>query len=82
MDLNKVLEFLGSKWFVAILALAMIAILPTTYGNLMIVYDAGEMGRLWYIPVVFIMNILAAIMAVYKGAGMFLKKKTNDKQEW
>ena len=75
MGVNKVLEFIGSKWFVSLLAIAMLFVLPVTYGNLMIVFDAGEMGRLWWVPTVFIINLLTAIMSIYKAASMFFTKK-------
>jgi len=75
MNSNKVLAFIGSKWFVLGLGIAMLLILPTTYSNLMIVYEAGEMSRLWYIPTVFIMNLLTAIMAIYKATSRSLERK-------
>jgi uncharacterized membrane protein len=81
MNVNKVLQFIGSKWFVAVLGLAMILVLPTTYGNFMVVYEAGEMSRLWYIPMVFIMNLLTAIMAIYKATSMFFGKKETTSQD-
>ena len=82
MNVNKVLEFIGSKWFVLVLAIAMIAVLPTTYGNFMVVYHAGEMARLWWVPTVFIINLLTAVMAIYKATGMFLKKKSAPQEDW
>lgn len=82
MNTNKVLEFIGSKWFVAILALVMIFLLPTTYSNFMVVFKGGAMARLWYVPTVFLMNLLAAIMACYKATGMFFTKNRDDQAEW
>jgi len=82
MNENKILEFIGSKWFVAILGLLMIIVLPITYGNLMIVFEAGEMSRVWWVPTIFVINLLAAIMCAYKATGMFLTKKTNQQEEW
>jgi hypothetical protein len=83
MDSGSVLRFIGSKWFLLILALVMMALLPTTYGNLMIVWKAGAMGKLWWVPTVFVCNLLAAIMAIYKAAGMFFdKKKVEQQREW
>lgn len=83
MNINKVLEFIGSKWFVLVLGIAMIFVLPTTYSNFMIVYHAGEMQRLWYIPLVFILNLVTAIMAMYKATGMFFSKKNKEQsREW
>lgn len=75
MNANKALQFIGSKWFVLALGIAMILVLPTTYSNLMIVYEAGEMSRVWWVPVVFIVNLLTAIMSIYKAASMFFSKK-------
>lgn len=82
MEVNKILEFIGSKWFIAILGIAMIFVLPTTFSNLMIVFDAGEMGRLWWVPTIFVINLLSAVMCFYKAAGMFFTKKNDDKEEW
>lgn len=82
MNANKILEFIGSKWFLAGLGLLMIFLLPTTYSNLMIVFNAGEMARLWWVPTVFICNLLAAIMSVYKATGMFFSKKSAAQEEW
>jgi len=82
MSINKALEFIGSKWFVTILSLVMIGVLPITYGNFMIVFRAGEIGSLWWVPTVFIINLLTAIMAIYKATSMFLSKKRDDLEEW
>ena len=60
----------------------MIFLLPTTYSNLMIVYNAGEMARLWWVPTVFIINLLTAIMAIYKATGMFFQKKDIKQEDW
>ena len=80
MNTNKALQLIGSKWFVLALSVVMLLVLPTTYSNLMIVYEAGEMARVWMVPTVFVMNLLAAIMAIYKTTGMFFTKK--DDQDW
>lgn len=79
---EKVLKFLGSKWFMLGLGILMLLLLPTTYSNFILVYKAGEMGRLWWIPVVFIINLLSAIYAIQRATGMFLSKKRDDQQEW
>lgn len=60
----------------------MLAVLPVTYGNLMIVFNAGEMGRLWWVPTIFIINLLTAVMALYKAVGMFFKKKDVSQEDW
>lgn len=57
----------------------MLLVLPTTYSNLMIVYNAGEMGRIWWVPTVFVINLISAMMTIYKAMGMFFEK--NDTQE-
>jgi len=82
MNVNKALQFIGSKWFVLILAIVMMVVLPVTYSNLMIVFNAGEMSRLWYIPTVFIINLLSALMSIYKAAGMFFSKKEKEAEDW
>jgi len=81
MGVDKILDIIGSKWFILCLGLAMLGVLPITYSNLMIVYYAGEMSRLWWVPTVFICNLLAAIMTSYKGASMFFTKK-DEEEEW
>jgi hypothetical protein len=61
----------------------MMALLPTTYGNLMVVWKAGVMGKLWWVPTVFVCNLLAVIIGIYKAAGMFFyKKKVEQQREW
>jgi len=82
MNTNKVLQFIGSRWFILCIALTMIFVLPTTYGNFMIVYQAGEMSRLWWVPTVFIINLITAIMSIYKATGMFFSKKEEQSEEW
>ena len=82
MDANKILAFIGSKWFVLVLGVLMVFLLPTTYGNLMVVYNAGAMARLWWIPVVFIINLITAILALYKATSMFFGKKVNEQADW
>ena len=81
MNTNSVFQFIGSKWFVLFIGLLMLFLMPTTYGNLMVVYNAGEMGRLWWVPVVFIINLITAIMALYKATGMFFSKEASV-EEW
>ena len=82
MNTNKALQFIGSKWFVLALGIVMLFVLPVTYGNMMIVFNAGEMNRLWWVPTVFITNLLAAMMSIYKATGMFFSKKGNDQEDW
>ena len=81
MNANKVLQFIGSKWFILFLGIGMLFVLPITYSNLMIVYEAGEMSRLWWVPTVFIANLLTSIMAIYKAAEMFFSKG-DDQEDW
>lgn len=64
------------------LGIAMLLVLPTTWGNMIIVYKAGEMSRLWWVPTVCIINFLSAIMALYKAIGMLVKKKDDAQQDW
>lgn len=82
MDTNKVFDFIGSKWFLVGLSLVMLAILPITYKNLVVVYYADMMNKFWYIPTVFIMNLLAAIFSINKTIGKFIKKKPDSQEEW
>lgn len=81
MNANKALEFIGSKWFMLFVALIMLGVLPITYSNLMIVFEAGEMGRIWWVPTVFLINLLSAIMGIYKTVEMFLSKK-DEVENW
>jgi len=62
------------------LGILMLALLPTTYKNLIVVYDAGMLSKIWYVPVVFLINIFTAGMALYKFASMAFKKK--EVTEW
>ena len=84
MNENKVFKIIGSKWFIFFLGIGLcIALITTTYPNLIIVYNAQMMGKLWYIPTVFTINILGIFMCVMK----FLDKQKKDKsksqeQEW
>jgi len=80
MNDNKVFEILNSKWTMLILGIIMTVILPITYGNLIIVYEAGEMANLWWVPVVFIINLITAIMAYYKFTTLLFAKK--EVKEW
>ncbi len=82
MNANKALEIIASKWFVLILGLGMLGVLPITYSNLMLVFYAGEMSRVWWVPTVFTCNLLAAMMSVYKATGMFFSKKDDEPEEW
>lgn len=82
MNTNKILSLIGSKWFIAIVGVMMLFLLPTTYGNFMVVYKGGAMSRLWWIPIIFIINVLTAIIAFYKASGMFFKKKESTEENW
>ena len=80
MNENKIFQILGSKWFMLILGIGMLALLPTTYSNLIVVYDAGMLGKIWHVPVVFLINVITALMALYKFASLAFKKK--EETEW
>lgn len=79
MNENMLFNFIGNKWFILVLALAMCLVLPTTYNNLIIVYEAGEMSKLWWVPVIFIVNLITVILAFYKFISSLAKKKEEVK---
>ena len=79
MNENMLFNFIGNKWFILVLALAMCLVLPTTYNNLIIVYEAGEMSKLWWVPVIFIVNLITVILAFYKFISSLMKKKEEVK---
>ena len=81
MNDNKIFQILNSKWFMLGLGILMILLLPTTYGNVKIVMDAGEMSRLFWVPLVFIINVITAVLALYKFASKAFTKQ-EQKQEW
>jgi len=60
----------------------MCALLPVTYGNFMVVYDAGQIGQFWYIPAILLINIITIIMAFYKFTSNFVGNKQQDSEEW
>ncbi len=79
MNENAFFNFIGNKWFVLILAVAMCFALPTTYGNMITVYNAQQLAKYWWVPVIFICNLLAIIMAFYKFFNSIMKKKDEVK---
>lgn len=77
MNENRVFKFIGNKWFIFLLGIGLcIALITTTYPNFLIVYYKGMMGKFWYIPTVFIVNILAIFMCVMK----FVDKVKDDRK--
>ena len=58
----------------------MCALLTVTYRNFMVVYNAGQLALFWYVPVIFIMNIITIIIAFYKFTSFFFEN--SDKKEW
>jgi len=86
MALNeKVLDFIGSKWFVFLLMVVMTLALPVTYGNVKVIYDAGEISSYWYLAAVFACNIIGIIFAFFKFMTLMSnkeEKKNNQNQEW
>ena len=78
MNENKIFNFIGNKWFILILTIGLFAaLITTTYPNLLVVYKAQMMGKLWYVPTVFIVNILGIMIAIMK----FIDKLREDKNK-
>ena len=73
--MEKVLRFLGSKWFTLVLMVAMALFIPTTWHNLSVVIEAGELTKYWWIIAVFLCNVAATLMAFWKFMGAITKKK-------
>ena len=80
MNDNIFFNFIGSKWFSLVLGIAMCGLLLVTYSNVMVVYNAGELAALWYVPLIFVINIITIIMAFYKFMSGLSKGK--EKEEW
>jgi hypothetical protein len=83
--INSILKFIGSKWFVLCLMIGMGLALPTTYSNLMVVLDKGQLASFWYIGLVFLCNVLAVLMAFWKFMGLINKPKDSQpasQQAW
>lgn len=80
--MQKILQFLDSKWFMLILMVAMGVLLPTTYDNMIVVYEGGRMSDLWYIPAVFICNLLTVAVAFWKFMGKISDKKNKPQEQW
>jgi hypothetical protein len=79
---DKVLTFLGSKWFTLFLGLALIVALPFTWHNFKVLQEAGQLAKYWYLTLVFIINILSVFLCVYKFMGTLGKKKPVIAEEW
>lgn len=79
MNENIIFKFIGNKWFILILGIVMCLLLPTTYNNMIVVYNSGEMSKFWWIPVIFIINLITIILTFYKFTSSFMKKKQEVK---
>jgi hypothetical protein len=80
MNENNIFKILNSKWTMLIVGIVMIIFIPTTYGNVKVLLEAGAAGKYWYLILVFVINVLGAIMALYKFASIAFIKK--EKTEW
>lgn len=80
--LDSVLKFMGSKWFVLVLGIAMIGIFPINFGNFKVVWVAGQMRQFWYIVAVFVINVLTIGLCAYKFMSMISKPKHASQKEW
>ena len=82
--LNSVLKFIGSKWFMLVLMVAMGVFLPTTWNNLRVVIDKGALSTFWWIGLVFVCNVLGLLMAFWKFMVLFTSKPTTPAatQQW
>jgi Zn-dependent protease with chaperone function len=76
------LAFIGSKWFVLVLGIVMICIFPITWGNFKVVWVAGQMRQFFWIPAVFIINVLTIGLCVYKFMSMIIKPKSVAQEDW
>jgi hypothetical protein len=82
--MNAILKFLGSKWFTLVLMALMGVFLPTTWNNLSVVLDKGQLASFWYIAVVFVCNVLGLLMAFWKFMGQMTNKQStpSSTQKW
>ncbi len=79
---DKILAFIGTKWFSLILGILMSVLLLFTYHNFQVVFEAGEMSKYWWIVAVFVINIFAVIMSFYKFMSLWQKQKNKPPKEW
>jgi hypothetical protein len=73
--INKILDFIASKWFVLGLMIVMALFLPTTWNNLQVVRAAGMLSKFWYIGLVFACNLLGTIFAFWKFMALITTKE-------
>lgn len=76
---DVIFNFLGSKWLSFVIGLGMVGLLPFTYGNFMIVYDANAMGSNMLVSIIFAINILTIGVCTYKFLG---SKPKPAQEEW
>lgn len=79
MNDNVFFNFIGSKWFVLGLGIVMCLLLPTTYNNLIVVKDAGQLSSAWWVLAVFVINVITVIMAFFKFMSLLTTKKEDGK---
>lgn len=79
---ESVLRFLSSKYFTLVLEIVLICVLPFTYHNFQVVYQAGQISQFWYIVAVFVINVLSIGLCIYKFMGAITKKEIVQTQEW
>jgi len=82
--MDSIFKFIGSKWFLLFLGIGMAILLPFTWHNLKVVFEAGEAGKYWYLVAVFIINALTVLLCAYKFMGAITKKDSTPTtlQEW
>jgi hypothetical protein len=73
--INKILDFIASKWFVLGLLIVMGLFLPTTWNNLQVVRESGMLGKFWYIGLVFICNLIGTLLAFWKFMALITTKE-------
>jgi len=74
--LDKVIAFIGSKWFILIISLGMTLAVPSTWHNV-------SVYPVWWTMAVFACNLAAIGLGVYKFMSMISKPKDpTQTQEW
>lgn len=79
---DRLLKFIGSKWFVFCLGIVMIFLLPFTWHNFQVIIKAGQASQFKFLVAVFPINLICVGLCVYKFMGMISNKKPIVQEEW
>jgi hypothetical protein len=80
--IDSALKFVGSKWFTLILGIGLACVLPFTWHNFLVVQQAGQLTKYWWLVAVFILNVISVLLAIYKFMSQLSKKKPIVQEAW